>query len=267
MPGHVDEVISSTFVVDGETLRDLDALIRQHCNDIDGAAEVNYAVHRVDGFEYSTKEIEDILRERNGAQTRIDSIRLEVQKSKVLKFSAEFADWLAIKGSCEDRAKLLTLVTDVRALVRDRIIRGKRWDRSTIIKWVAAVCFVIAYFGFQTFQNTYVNQVNADNQATYSRLLAPYTKEIASSIPSPQTLISQAKKAVEQGNLRAEIGFLIQQQIQQLQSEAIGQQEQKATTSSSTITVPWWASSWWAAVAAAGLFSLASIFRAYEAVA
>jgi hypothetical protein len=65
MPGQVNEQISNAFVIDGETLRDLDALIRQHRDEIDSAAEVEYAVHRVDGFEYGTKEIEDILHERS----------------------------------------------------------------------------------------------------------------------------------------------------------------------------------------------------------
>jgi len=259
MPGNVDEQISNTFVIDGETLRDLDALIRRYRDDIDGTAEVGYFVHRVDGFEYATDEIEDVLRERNGAQTRIDSIRAEIRGSNVIRFRIYFAEEIDIRGGCEDRAKLLALVTDVRALVRDRIIKGRRWKRNTVIGWAAVACFLIGYFGFQIFQNTYTGQVEARRQQAYVERSEPYTKQLAAANPSSQVLgeqVDQAKKALAQGDLRAEVSFLVQQQIEQLRQQIIEQQEQAVAKYPYGIVAPWWASNWWAAVAVGVIASL-----------
>jgi hypothetical protein len=56
--------------------------------------------------------------------------------------------------------------------------------------------------------------------------------------------------------MRAEVNFLVKQQIEQLQQEILGQEETNATSSIKNISEPLWAASWWVLVAVACGFGL-----------
>ncbi len=74
MSAQIEERIVERFRLKGEALRDLDAILRQRCQEMDPALSLAYNVRRADGLTYSTNDVEEVLRERNGAETAVISL-------------------------------------------------------------------------------------------------------------------------------------------------------------------------------------------------
>jgi len=259
MTGHINELIENRFVVDADTLRELDSLIRLHRDDIDPNAAVRYSILRADSYRYDTEDVEDVLRERNGSKTRIVSIKLTARESRVFNLDVDLAAKIRLRGNCAERAKLLALVADIRGLMIDRIIRGRRWGKKAIVQALAAVFLLVGYFGFQEIQTSYTNQINAQNVAAYYEATAVYARQLSSADTSERALLSQlaqAESTAARGDVSGEINFLVRQQIEQLRQEVVGQEESKAANSSKDISAPLWATSWWILAAVACSFGL-----------
>jgi hypothetical protein len=152
MTGHINELIASRFVVNADTLKEFDSLIRLHRDDIDPNAIVRYSIRRADSYKFDTEDIEDVIRERNGPGTRIVSIKLEVRGSRLLNFDVDLANKIRLRGNCEDRAKLLALVTDIRGLMQDRMIKGRRWGRKLSFRRFQPLSWWLDIFDFKQFK-------------------------------------------------------------------------------------------------------------------
>ena len=219
MAGQIDEVVLENFRISEEDFRDLHSIVRLHCE------TVTYYVYRGSALAgYDTDDLEVLLRERNGAGTKIESVMLHATGPQGLKFNANFHDAVNIYGESEDRASLVLLATETRGLIRDRMKAGMP-QRTNILYAVAAIFFFIGLFGFQQYQNSYVNRFNAAQTAQVNRAnAANRQKETAATIPE-KTLLSQATNALSKHDLNAEIGVLLQQQIQQWRQDIIRSEE------------------------------------------
>ena len=94
-------------------------------------------------------------------------------------------------------------------------------QRSNILYAVAAIFFFIGFLGFQQYQNSHANSFNAAQTAKTNRVYASsQQKENAAVVPT-QTLLSQAADALSKHDLSAEVGVLLQQQIEQWREQII----------------------------------------------
>lgn len=246
MTSQIDDMVLENFRISEEDFRDLDSVVRRHCH------TVKYYVHKGSSLgNYDTADVEDLVNDRNGAETRIESILLQATGADELKFNIEFNDEIIMNGECADRARIVLLATDVRSVIRDRM-KGGTPKRKTILQAVAVVFFILGYLGFQQIQNSYTNEFNARQMARVSQSSAVASR-IA--ILSNQRLLSRAATALSRHDLNAEMDFLIQQQIDQLRQEITGDQSVVANIGSSEMpsdpTPPWWSTSGWLLLAVA----------------
>jgi hypothetical protein len=251
MASQVGDIVLENFKISEEDLRDLDSVVRRHCQ------SVKYYVHKGSSLgDYDTVDVEDVVNDRNGTETRIESILLRATGDDELKFNIEFDDIAEINGECTDRARLVLLATDVRSVIRDRM-KGGTPKRKTILQVVAAVFFVLGYLGFLQIQNSYANRFTASYQAQVSQNAdATDQRQANAAILSVQSRLSQATTALSKHDLNAEVDFLIEQQIGQLRQELASDKSMAALTSSSDTssdpgTPPSWSTSGWLALAVA----------------
>jgi hypothetical protein len=244
MAAQIDEVVLDSFRVDEDDFRDMDSIVRQHCE------TVKYYVY-IKGAQggYDTDNVARLLKERNGIETRIMSVRLHATGAEGLRFNVEFDDTVRINAECDDRYRLVLLTTETRAVIKDRM-KGRTPKRQVILQAVAVIFFILGYFGFQQFQSNYANRFDAEQLSQSNRLTAPYLRELKAATPSSQELLAQAVNALSKKNLNAEISFLVGQQIAQLQQQVITNKESQVAKPYSSL--PSWASSFWLTVAAAG---------------
>jgi hypothetical protein len=183
----VSEVISRSYRIDENALRDLDAIVRSRCQEIVPSPKLTYEVVREDSLTYETNSVDDIVAERNGPQTRIRSVTLKVSHGDAISLRLEFSpsNGIDIDASADDRAKLSLLASDLRNLVRDEMAArgGKRGRLSKPFLWrlpaIPLACglfvlvFVLAAVAYRTFSpamNQYDRQVAATEQRDTARL-------------------------------------------------------------------------------------------------
>jgi hypothetical protein len=262
MTSQVGDMVLENFRISGEDFRDLDSVIRRHCRTI------TYYVHKGSSLgDYDTADVEDVVNDRNGVETRIESVLVHATGPDGLKFNIEFDDEVAMNGECTDRARLVLLATDVRSVIRDRMKNGTP-RRKTILQVVAVVFFILGYLGFLQIQNSYANDFNARHMAQVAQSsTAADQKQANTAVLSTQRLLSQATTALSRHDLNAEIDFLIQQQIGQLRQELTSDQAMEAITSSSDTpsnpTPPWWSTSGWLLLAVACVIAAITVGFGY----
>jgi hypothetical protein len=248
MAGQIGEYILDNFRVSEEDFRDLDSIVRRHCK------MVKYYVYRGSALAgYDTDDIEDLLRERNGAETQIKSVRLQASDdSEGMKFDVEFDDTVVINGQCEDRARLALLATETRAVIQDRM-KVRRPNRATLFRPIVSGFFLLlGLFVFQQIQDTYANHYVAVQSANANQAQASYQQKIEDNTFSDQKLLDQATGALSRHNLGTEAGLSLQLQIAQLRDQILHDEEDQAVAYyPSYPTPPWWSTSFWLQLLAA----------------
>jgi hypothetical protein len=247
--GQIDEEVLETFRVSEDDLKDLDSIVRRHCQ------TVRYYIYKGSTLGgYDTDDVEVLLKERNGSGTKIESVMLHAAGSDGLKFDVDLHDTVNISGESEDRASLVLLATEVRGLIRDRM-RGGIPQRQIILLAIATVFFFLGYLAFQHYQITYANNYSAAQGAQNNRITASYRqREHAATVPN-QALLSQATSALSKHDLRAEITVLLQEQIEQWRMDIIANEEPIVPASDP----PAWSTSFWMAVMVGGTATLAAV--------
>jgi hypothetical protein len=238
MAAQIEELVLENFRISENDFRDVDAIIRKHCD------TVKYYIHKsstVGG--YDTGDVEDLVKDRNGGETRIRSVMLHATGIDGLKFNIDFDNFVGINGECEDRARLVLLATETKSVIRDRIKSGTP-RRNAILQGFVLIFLLLGYFGFQQIQDSYINRFNAALATQDERLSAPYQQELST---TTQRLLSQATSALSRHNLAAEVDFLVQQQIGQLRQQISAQQGAASADS----TPPSWSTSFWLLLAVA----------------
>lgn len=205
--------VLENFRVGEDDFKDLDSVVRRHCD------SVTYYVHKgLSSGDYQTDDVEVLVKDRNGAETRIESVLLHATGAEGLKLDIEFNGELVMTGECEDRARLVLLATDARSVMRDRM-KGRTPKRKAILQVIAVVFFILGYLGFQHIQDSAVNRFNAAQLAHAGQSDTATRHQLSSAILYTQGLLSQATSALSRHNLTAEVDFLIQQQIGQLRQQ------------------------------------------------
>lgn len=213
MTAQVADMVLENFRIGEDGFRDLDSVVRRHCE------TVTYYVHKGRSLgDYQTDDVEDLLKDRNGAETGIESVLLHATGVERLKLNIEFGNELVMNGECEDRARLVLLATDARSVMRDRM-KGRTPKRKTILQTVAIVFFVLGYLGFQQIQGWSSDRFDAALVTQTRQSDAATRQQLSSVILSTQGLLSQATSALSRHNLNAEVDFLVQQQIRQLNQQ------------------------------------------------
>jgi hypothetical protein len=249
MAGQIDEEVLDNFRVSEDDFKDLDSIVRRHCQ------IVRYYIYKGSALGgYDTDDVEVLLKERNGSGTKIESVMLHATGVHDLKFNVNFHDTVDINGECEDRASLVLLATETRGLIRDRM-KGGTPQRRSILYAVAAIFLFLGYLGFQQYQISYANRFNATQTVKADRANAAVRqKENAAIIPT-QTLLSQAESAVSKHDLSAEVAVLLQQQIEQWRQEIISNEEPVGPAPNP----PSWSTSFWLALAVGCAIALAAV--------
>lgn len=239
MAGQIDEEVLYSFRVSEDDFKDLDSIVRRHCQ------IVRYYIYRGSTLGgYDTDDVEVLLKERNGSGTKIESVMLHATGADDLKFNVNFHDTLGINGECEDRASLVLLATETRGLIRDRM-KGGTPQRRYILYAVAVIFLFLGYLGFQQYQISYANRFTAAQTINDNRANTAFRqKENAATIPT-QTLLSQAENALSKHDLGAEVAILLQEQIEQWRQEIISSSEEPVGPVSNP---PSWSTSYWLAV-------------------
>jgi hypothetical protein len=250
MTAQVGDMVLENFKVGEDDFRDLDSVVRQHCE------TVTYYVHKGRSLgDYETDSVEDIMKDRNGVETRIKSVMLRATGANGLRFNIEFDDEIVMNGECSDRAPLILLATDAGSVIRDRM-KGRKPKRKIMLQAIAVVFFILGYSVFLHIQDSYTSRFNAEQTAQVSRsAVAADRKQGNADMLSIQRQLSQAAAALSKHDLNAEIDFLVQQRIGQLRQELTSDQAMAAITSSSDMpsdpTPPWWSTSYWLLLAVA----------------
>ena len=232
MAGQIDEEVLDSFRAGADDFRDLDSIIRRHCQ------TVRYYVYRGSTLGgYDTDDVEVLLKDRNGSEAKIESVILRAAGLDGLQFNVHFHNAVAIDGECEDRASLVLLATETRGLIRDRM-KGGTLQRRNMLYVIAAIFFVLGYFVFQQYQSSAINKYDTAQGALAAQTSGQYQRELET---STQELLSQATASFSKHNLVAEVGFLVQQQIGQLRQQ-LSAQDSKSSAASEP---PPWATSYW----------------------
>jgi hypothetical protein len=236
--GQIDEEVLETFRVNEDDLKDLDSIVRRHCQ------TVKYYVYRGSALGgYDTDDMEVVLKERNGSEAKIESVMLHAIGPDGLKFNVYFQDNLGISGESEDRASLVLLATEARGLILDRM-KGGIPQRRNILCAIAIVFFFVGYLIFQQYQISSANRFDAVQAAQGDRITAEYQQQEETAAVPTQALLSQAKSALSKHDMSAEMTVLLQQQIQQWSQEIITNEEPVLPASDP----PSWSTSYWLAV-------------------
>lgn len=260
MNSRIDEMVLETFRVDEGGFRDIDSIVRQHCD------TVSYYIHRDTLGGYDTADVDELLKERNGSETRITAVMIHASGAEELKFNVNFnvdgIDMVTIDGECEDRARLTSLAIEARAVIKDRM-QGARLSRRRILYGVAVAFFILGYFGFEAFQNSYANKIEAEQLVEANRIGAPTERAL---IQANQRLLTQAMSALSKHDLNAEVSILVQEQVTQLQEQV------STTTGSQNVApllpvAPWWSNSYWLVLAVASTAAVAAVGTGYLAIA
>lgn len=260
MAGQIDEQVLERFVVSENDFKDLDSIIRARCD------FVKYFVFKGGTLGgYDTDHVEELLRERNGDKDRIASVRICAVGQEGLEFNVEFDDGVIINGQCQDRAPLALLATEVRAVIQDRM-KGRRFKRGTVLQIIAAIVFILGYFGLQTFQNDYTDRFNAQQSAKAEHLTRPYQQELQAAVPSNKSLLAEANRALSAHNVNEEIEFLVRQQADQLRQQIINVREGAVTAPIYNPSPPWWSSSYWLVVGVSAVLALIAVGVGYLTV-
>jgi hypothetical protein len=120
MASQIDEMVLENFRVGEDGFRDLDSIVRRRCD------TVKYYIYRGSALGgYDTGDVEDLLKERNGAETRIRSVSLHASGPEALRFNVAFDSIVVITGECGDTARLALLRTEARAVIQDRMVTGQ----------------------------------------------------------------------------------------------------------------------------------------------
>jgi hypothetical protein len=149
MGARIDEVVLKSFRADAESLRDLDAVVRERCREIDAELSPEYELTRRDAFRITTTDIEDVLRERNGTDTAVMSLTLTAKAGTAFSFLLALEQQARLSATGQDRGKTILFVTDVRSLIRDRFRGGGRTWRGVplrrLLPLVLALFSLVAY--------------------------------------------------------------------------------------------------------------------------
>lgn len=138
MNARINETVLESFRIDEESLRDLDAVVRQRAGEFVSEPILTYEVIRGDNFTYPTTGIEIVLQERNGVETSIRALSLKVEHGDDLTLSVIFDDsGVRFEAESSDRARLVLLVGDLRSLMRDRMAGRRTSERRRVIGEVA----------------------------------------------------------------------------------------------------------------------------------
>jgi hypothetical protein len=242
MAASINEVILTSFVADPEGLRDLDSIVRQRCQDMTPPYAISYKVTRRDSLRYDTEDIETLLKERNGEETHIESVEIQAEvEQNGLKFFVSFGRNVTISGESEDRANLVLLASDVRALIRDHMkSRGSgNWRVRVMIAALAA--FFIGLFGFAQFTSVYSSNNSEKYNAQYQRFAMTADAQMRRENTNIQSLITKYRQSPPNGTVDA-IKFLTQVQILQL-GILDDQNTQNISAPIGNSNDPWWVAS------------------------
>jgi hypothetical protein len=188
----IDEDVLQTFRVDAEAFRNLDSIIRQRCGDIDPKIHPEYDVLRADGLRYTTTDVEDLARERNGQETRIRAVRVKIggEKDEAIRFSVAFKDDVSISGESDDRANLILLASDVRSLIREQM-KSRRSMRREVRLFVVGLALLVGFVGMTLSGSQYANNFYSKFNLEYNHEQITQTRELESADNSVQHTINQ----------------------------------------------------------------------------
>lgn len=242
MAASLNETVLESFCVDAEGLRDLDSIVRQRCQEIDQSAVVEYDILRKDSLRYRTGDIEDLIKERNGNETRIQQVAMNAHTANPdrLKFEVEFDKSLRITGESNDRASLVLLASDVRALIRERMRGRTPMSRRTrsIITSIALVAGLVGYF---IFSNVYTNQWSTRIDREYQVSQNLYNRQSHIEMSTYRTMLARYRNLGSHASPNAELAFLVQHDLFQMRDQLAYDQAYAAEPRNTA--EPWWGNS------------------------
>ncbi len=222
MPGRVQELVLPSFRVDAESLRDLAAVVRQGAESaLTGTgeqAQLRYEVQRKDHLSYGTSDLEEVLQERNGLDTKLRSVALVVSHPPALSMTLAFKsdEGLRLEAEGADRARVALLASDIRALARERMRGRGSGQKGAAFKYgfpvaVGLVTAVVLIY----LASWYSSQAAEDAEREYKRAVETYQGESVNAHGPELAPLDEALREIDRvlvdGTLEQKVDVLVRE--------------------------------------------------------
>ncbi len=221
MPALIEERVVERYRLGAEALRDLDAILRQRCQEMDPDLSLTYEVRRADGLVYSTADVEEVLRERNGPETAITSLSASAKKEGVLELAVTFARDMRLALRGDDRARIALLASDVRALAREGLAaRPQRFANSSrfLIVYAAVMLSLFGYVAYDSWADARADKKRDAEVAQYeARRDQLRAEQLGRTMSSVRRTLDLGAKARASPDDRTKLDFLISERMGEAQ--------------------------------------------------
>ena len=212
--------VLDSFTLDGDALRDLDAVVRERCRALDPELAPEYVVVRRDGCTYATTTVDDILRERNGKDTRVTSITLKVDDGDGLSFAVAFDGAVKLEASGTDRGKTILVAGDIRSFLRERLRRrGLVADATArqLRRWIPAVTGLVMFLAYLQVSVWDYNRRSAEHRraidAASARSDARFDQRQEKERAAAAALAVDGRAALASGTPKAKLDYLVRREV------------------------------------------------------
>ncbi len=216
MPAQIEETVLDSFRLAVEDLRDLDAILRARCKEIDPDLGLEYDVRRRDGLRYSTADVEDIVKERNGSETRLVSVMIRSEMPDLLRLKVSFTDKLRISIEGQDRARVVLMASDIRNLARERMARprrpfgGRHIAAASVLAIVTFLAGILYMFGYLAIQSAAEGRQNALFDKQNAAYLAA---ERSATVAAEKASLAAVKTLLKSDSVSAKLDFLVSEDV------------------------------------------------------
>lgn len=155
--------------MDEEKLRKIHDIISKRIND----NEVKYSIFRDDSFSFETKKLEDIVNQENSKLSKINEIRIKLDKTESLDLSLGFDDSgvnLYIEG--ENRDNVFLLFSELKEYISNEVctqrLTSKNLNRYMLYFFVTSgiifvISFIIILINTPKISNEVINNILQSN--------------------------------------------------------------------------------------------------------
>lgn len=223
MPAQINEMLLDRFRVDAETLRDLDAILHQRGQEIDPNVDILYQIWRRDGLQYETRDIEEVLRERNGPETGLTTLVAKSIDSTALELALTLSDSLKLHLKSEDRGKAVFAASDLRSLARERM-RASASPFPVSHTFIAMAVAMLTFFGVFFYDMWESDRRSAEYDAARAVWEQEYEawqqNRSSRAQQKAESFRAQADAAIASGSTDDRLNLLIEQQARELEEAA-----------------------------------------------
>lgn len=133
------------FLLDEEKLRKIHSIFIDRIQKMKMDIRPTYTVSRVDGYSFTTEDVEEIVSEENASWEKIRDLDVKLSRNPILTASLKLQEkWPSLKVYGEDRDNVSLLHTDLRLYLQREVFVIKNFALSATIKTFLFAIVVLA---------------------------------------------------------------------------------------------------------------------------